>query len=232
MALAIAAHPDDVEFNCGGTLAKWSAAGCVVHHLILTDGSKGSWDPEQDLEALVALRQEEQRSAARALGATGDVVLLGWVDGELDVTPGAPRRRRLLDPPRPAGRRARPRPLEALPAPPRPPPRPASWPPTASSPRGTPTSSPNTTSTPAPDALLLFEADEPDHVEDVTDWTDPKLAGVECHESQFETTMFKDLGEVESAREAFRARERQKMVEMGEVASFRYGETFTRVSDL
>ena len=26
-ALAIAAHPDDVEFNCGGTFAKWSAAG-------------------------------------------------------------------------------------------------------------------------------------------------------------------------------------------------------------
>ena len=83
-----------------------------------------------------------------------------------------------------------------------------------------------------PTALLLFEADDPDHVEDVTDWTDPKLAALECHESQFETTMFKDLGEVESAREAFRARERQKMVEMGEVASFRYGETFTLVSDI
>jgi N,N'-diacetylchitobiose non-reducing end deacetylase len=32
VALAIAAHPDDVEFQCGGTLAKWAAAGCVVHH--------------------------------------------------------------------------------------------------------------------------------------------------------------------------------------------------------
>ena len=35
-ALAIAAHPDDAEFGCGGTFAKWSAAGCVVHHLICT----------------------------------------------------------------------------------------------------------------------------------------------------------------------------------------------------
>src|SRR4051812_22981583 len=37
-ALAIAAHPDDVEFGCGGTLAKWASAGCIVHHLVLTDG--------------------------------------------------------------------------------------------------------------------------------------------------------------------------------------------------
>ena len=57
-----------------------------MNHLILTDGAKGSWDPEQDLEVLVALRQEEQRSAARALGSTGDVGFCGWVDGELDVT--------------------------------------------------------------------------------------------------------------------------------------------------
>ena len=30
-ALAIAAHPDDIEFGCGATLAKWSAAGCEAH---------------------------------------------------------------------------------------------------------------------------------------------------------------------------------------------------------
>ncbi|MEY2446664.1 MAG: hypothetical protein QOH79_140, partial [Acidimicrobiaceae bacterium] len=51
-ALAIAAHPDDVEFGCGGTLAKWAASGCVVHHLVCTDGSKGSWDPTEDTVAL------------------------------------------------------------------------------------------------------------------------------------------------------------------------------------
>ena len=45
VALAIGAHPDDVEFGCGATLAKWAAAGCTVHHLVLTDGSKGTWDP-------------------------------------------------------------------------------------------------------------------------------------------------------------------------------------------
>ena len=66
-ALAIAAHPDDIEFGAGATLAKWAAAGCVVHSLVCTDGSKGTWDPSADTHALVAVRQEEQREAARRL---------------------------------------------------------------------------------------------------------------------------------------------------------------------
>jgi len=49
VALAVAAHPDDVEFGCGGTLAKWAAAGTLVHHLVCTDGAKGTWDPHADL---------------------------------------------------------------------------------------------------------------------------------------------------------------------------------------
>ena len=61
--LAIAAHPDDIEFECGATLAKWAAAGAVVNHLICTDGSKGTWDTEADTVALVGIRQEEQREA-------------------------------------------------------------------------------------------------------------------------------------------------------------------------
>ena len=58
-ALAIGAHPDDIEFGCGATLAKWAAAGTVLHHLVLTDGSKGSWDPHQDESTLIALRKED-----------------------------------------------------------------------------------------------------------------------------------------------------------------------------
>ena len=79
--LAIAAHPDDIEFECGATLAKWAAAGAVVNHLICTDGSKGTWDAEADTVALVGIRQEEQREAAKRLGATGEVFFLGAVDG-------------------------------------------------------------------------------------------------------------------------------------------------------
>ena len=84
-ALAIGAHPDDIEFGCGATLAKWSAAGCEVSHLICTDGSKGTWDPDADPADLVATRQREQRSAAVAVGGHADrVVFLGWPDGELE----------------------------------------------------------------------------------------------------------------------------------------------------
>lgn len=83
VALAIGAHPDDIEFGCGGTLAKWAATGTLVHHLILTDGSKGTWNPQADVAALIAQRQDEQRSAARRLGATGEVIFMHQVDGDL-----------------------------------------------------------------------------------------------------------------------------------------------------
>ena len=84
-ALAVGAHPDDIEFGCGATLAKWAAQGCEVHLLVLTDGAKGTWDTDADIAALIQRRQSEQRAAADILGATG-VHLLDNVDGELQVT--------------------------------------------------------------------------------------------------------------------------------------------------
>jgi LmbE family N-acetylglucosaminyl deacetylase len=99
VALAIGAHPDDIEFGSGATLAKWAAHGCRVHMLVLTDGSKGSWDPDADLAQLVADRMDECRSAAAVLdggahGSAGDdgrVRFLGRVDGDLEN--GADERR-------------------------------------------------------------------------------------------------------------------------------------------
>jgi LmbE family N-acetylglucosaminyl deacetylase len=82
-ALAVGAHADDIEFGCGATIAKWSAAGTHVTMCICTDGSKGTWDGDADLSALIAAREEEQRAAARILGAS-EVVFLRYVDGELD----------------------------------------------------------------------------------------------------------------------------------------------------
>jgi LmbE family N-acetylglucosaminyl deacetylase len=93
-ALAIGAHADDVEFGCGGTFAKWAAAGCEIFHLICTDGSKGTRDPARDPAELVATRQSEQRAAARALGGTTEVVFLGLLDGELEV--GRARQREIV----------------------------------------------------------------------------------------------------------------------------------------
>ena len=82
--LAIGAHPDDIEFGCGATLAHWARRGAHVELLVLTDGSKGSWEPDQDLGALIMTRREEQHAAAHALGAAG-VRFLDAVDGELDA---------------------------------------------------------------------------------------------------------------------------------------------------
>lgn len=84
-ALAIGAHPDDIEFGAGGTLARWAAAGADVTMVIVTDGSKGSWDPDVDPTELIAVRQAEQRAAADTLGAAR-VVHLDEVDGELEYS--------------------------------------------------------------------------------------------------------------------------------------------------
>ena len=84
--LAIGAHPDDIEFGCGATLAKWSAAGTEVHLLVLTDGSKGTWDPDADQAALATARVAEQADAATRLGAAA-VHYTDYVDGELEDGP-------------------------------------------------------------------------------------------------------------------------------------------------
>ena len=63
-AMVIMAHPDDPEFFCGGTIAMWCAAGTEVTYLILTNGNKGSDDPEMTPEKLAAVRREEQQAAA------------------------------------------------------------------------------------------------------------------------------------------------------------------------
>jgi LmbE family N-acetylglucosaminyl deacetylase len=81
-ALVIAAHPDDAEFGCAGTVALWGRNGWDFYYLVCTDGSKGSNDPEMPPERLIALRREEQRRAASVLGVK-EVFFLDYVDGEL-----------------------------------------------------------------------------------------------------------------------------------------------------
>jgi LmbE family N-acetylglucosaminyl deacetylase len=80
--LAIGAHPDDVEFNCFGTLAKWSKFGSNIQIAIMTDGSKGTWNENEDLKQLVKTRKKEQISAAELIGSS--VYFLDYVDGELE----------------------------------------------------------------------------------------------------------------------------------------------------
>jgi LmbE family N-acetylglucosaminyl deacetylase len=84
-ALAVGAHPDDIEFGAGGTLAAWAQAGCEVTMVVMTDGSKGSWDPKTDPVELAELRAREQKAAAKQLGAS-EVVFLGHPDGVFEYT--------------------------------------------------------------------------------------------------------------------------------------------------
>ena len=85
-ALALGAHPDDVELQAGGTLAAWAARGVHVELACFTAGEKGSPDPGTDPAELGRVRRAEATAAAAALGAATPVHFLGAVDGELEVT--------------------------------------------------------------------------------------------------------------------------------------------------
>jgi LmbE family N-acetylglucosaminyl deacetylase len=80
--LMVAAHPDDVDFGSGGTVATWTDAGLEVSYCIVTDGDAGGFDPAVPRSAIGAIRQDEQRKAAATLGVT-DVEFLGYPDGRL-----------------------------------------------------------------------------------------------------------------------------------------------------
>lgn len=84
--LFIVAHPDDPDFGAGGTTARWVRNGACVTYVIVTDGSKGSKDPELASDRLAEIRQAEQWAAARVLGVS-DVVFLGHRDGQVYNTP-------------------------------------------------------------------------------------------------------------------------------------------------
>ena len=70
--LVILAHPDDPEFFCGATLARWARAGHHITYLLLTCGDKGfnpATEPDMTPEKLCALRHIEQNEAAKVIGA-------------------------------------------------------------------------------------------------------------------------------------------------------------------
>lgn len=86
--LVILAHPDDPEFFCGATLAKWARAGHHVTYQLLTCGDKGfndSTTADMTPDALCALRHEEQHAAAKVIGAEA-VHIMNNPDGYLVPT--------------------------------------------------------------------------------------------------------------------------------------------------
>ena len=80
--LLILAHPDDPEFFCGATMARWAAAGHHITYWLLTCGDKGTPDRSISSDDLCALRQKEQAAAAAVLGVE-KVNFLGYPDGYL-----------------------------------------------------------------------------------------------------------------------------------------------------
>lgn len=84
--LAVGAHPDDIDIGCSGTAAKYISEGSDVYYLILTDGSKGSEDPNISNKKLIEVRRKEQEEAAAVLGVK-KVFYLNFTDGELENSP-------------------------------------------------------------------------------------------------------------------------------------------------
>lgn len=227
-ALAIGAHPDDIEFGCGGTLAGWAAAGCEVTMVVVTDGSKGSWDAAQDPAELALQRAAEQEAAAATLGAAR-VVRLDYVDGELEYSMELRRRIaeqiRLAQPDvlfshdpwqryqvhpdhRATGLGA----VDGMVA--------------ARDPLFFPEMS---VAAHRPAAMLLWSADAPDHWQDIGDSIDTKIAALLCHSSQGETTMGNahDGGD---ARVAFDKRIREWAARNGAAADVEFAEAFKRLT--
>ncbi len=80
--MVVLAHPDDPEFMCGGTVARWAAEGKEIIYVLATRGDKGSDDPTMTPERLAQIREQEQRAAAAVLGVR-EVIFMGYPDGEL-----------------------------------------------------------------------------------------------------------------------------------------------------
>lgn len=200
--LTVGAHPDDAEFGAGATIARWASSGTHVTMLVVTDGSKGSWDAEADPSDLAATRRAEQEAAAAVLGVSS-VIHLDHVDGELEYTMDLrvkvaleirkaqpdvvlshdPWQRYQMHPDhRATGLAAVDGVVTARE-------------PMALTDSGIPAH--------RPDTILLWSADEPDHAEAVGEpWFDVKLEALLCHSSQGKTTMG-DAGSDSDARARF-----------------------------
>ena len=220
-ALAVAAHPDDNEFGCAGTVAKWTDAGCEVAYLIATDGSKGTWSREQDPAELVTIRENEQRAAADVLGVSR-VVFLRHTDGELEntldlrrevagwirrfrpviVLTHDPWRRYLLHPDHRAIGMAV---CDAVVA--------------SRDHLFYPEQLDGGLDPWRPERILLYMTDAPDHVEDVNATFQRKIDALRAHASQHPSTMGEDF-------DLFVGRIRQRSAEMAEPAGLSCAEAF------
>jgi LmbE family N-acetylglucosaminyl deacetylase len=84
-AMAIYAHPDDIEFSCSGTMARWIKAGTRACYVLCTSGDVGIDTPGMTREQATQIREAETREAARITGVQ-EVIFLREPDGLLTAT--------------------------------------------------------------------------------------------------------------------------------------------------
>jgi LmbE family N-acetylglucosaminyl deacetylase len=219
-ALVIGAHPDDNEFGAGGTTAKLASQGWDITFIIATNGNKGSHDPGMSPYDLSERREQEQRAAAEVLGVKR-VIFLRNNDGELEPTPALraeialyirhfkpnavyshdPWKHYMLHPDHRAVGFAV---IEGI----------VSardhlfmsglgqigigvW---------------------RPEALYLWSAEQPDYVEDVSDFVDLKFAALREHHTQLDEN------------QGWEERVRQRMAELGQEHGFAAAEAFKKIT--
>lgn len=83
--MVIVAHPDDIEFSCAGTIARWVQAGCRVVYVLCTSGEVGFSNTDISKEAAAETREAEQRQAAKIVGVD-ELIFLREPDGMLQAT--------------------------------------------------------------------------------------------------------------------------------------------------
>lgn len=187
--LAVSAHPDDVEFTSGGSLARWADEGWIIHLIVCTDGGKGSQNLQDDPRALSIVRRKEQQKAAHSLGVR-QVIWLGYPDGELSLANGLieqiTRHIRLFRPDRmlawdawkpyqlhPDHRAAGLAAIDAVL--------------TAGNPHFFPNQLTKGLQPYRLEEAYLYGSNQPDQVVDITDTFEQKMAAIECHRSQVES---------------------------------------------
>ena len=83
--MVVVAHPDDAEFMCSGSIAKWTREGREAVYVLVTSGDKGSPDPSVVPAELAVQREQEQRNVCAILGVAA-VEFLRYEDGTVQNT--------------------------------------------------------------------------------------------------------------------------------------------------
>ena len=222
-ALVIVAHPDDAEFLCGGTVARWCAEGWTVDYLLTTSGDMGSKEEGMTRKKLLSIREKEQRAAAKALGVRRCIFLRypdGYVEDTVELRGKIVREIRRLKPDlvvtwdpfrrgfnhrdhRLTGQAA----LDAIY-------------PLARNPLGYPEHLEEGLKIHRVNEVLLAGTDQPDYHVDVSNYLEKKMEALSKHVSQIGQAPPKEL----------RKRLRNRMAQAGKKPGYKLAESFRRIT--